>query len=280
MTPPKKKTEKKKTEKKKTEKKKTPAIKAPAPVADVVEKLRERNLLPVVLVLLAAIVAVPFVLSNGEKAPPVEQPSSSASAADAPYHQSVVLTNQDTSVREGKRLVGEAKDPFTPHFRAESDSGSSGDSGSAGDTGASAESGSSGSSPSAGTGGASPGASVPSSNGQPLLYTHSIDAWVGVAGSKKLKLRKDLRAVTVLPGDGAQVAAFTGVPLNTPNKAYFSVSTAVANLKTTGKCVMGDDNCEILALKVGDRAKFLYSDGKTYVIRLANIQPVVTKLPG
>jgi hypothetical protein len=261
-------------------------VKLPGPVAGVVADLRERGLLPVVLVLVVAIVAVPLLLADGKPAPKPHASGLPAAAAFPAGPHAVVLADQGGVRDYRKRLSGAAKDPFEQQFQAPAAGAAGGDTGvvsvagsggsasaSGGSVGASA---SGGSTSTGGSGSTSSGGNTAGSGSGHFYVTYSIDLYVGEAG-KKLKRRTDVTGTTVLPNKNVQVAAFIGVPIDDPGAGLFMVSDAVALLSGEGKCELGEHGCQLLSLKPGETAKFHYADGRVYAIKMTAINPLVRK---
>jgi hypothetical protein len=248
-----------------------PSIKAPTPIAGAIGNLREGRTLPVILVLVCAIVAVPFLLGKSEDAPPVHAPSLAAGtvgAAGAPT--AVVTASNQAGVREyKKRLSGDAQDPFVPRYSTEPPSaGQVPETGAA--TGASAVT-----SPAGGTSPSTkPGTGADS--GQAWL-THTVDLYAGPSDAEKLPLREGVQTGTVLPNRKHKIAAFTGVPDGSPNVAWFVLSRDVTIVRNDGKCNL--DSCGIVGLNPGEVLKLKDLSGQVWMIKLQAIQRVIVTDP-
>ena len=103
--------------------KKMPKFKLPGPISDLYQELRERHLLPLVVVLIAGIIAVPIALSesghtsaSGETAAPPSVPAKPTA---------LVVTKSVPGLRDyRKRLKGlRATDPFKQRFVAAEEAG-------------------------------------------------------------------------------------------------------------------------------------------------------------
>jgi hypothetical protein len=255
-----------------------PSIKAPAPIAGVVAGLRERRLLPVVLVLVAAIVAVPFLLGKSKDAPPVHPPSVSAGTVGAAGAPTAVVTASDQSgVREyNKRLSGGGKDPFVPEYKTET-SASSQVAATGVSSGTATPSASSTSPAPSGGGTSSPGTTPGSSGGSGQVWlTHTVDLYAYGTTQKHPQLRENVRAGESLPNDKQRPAAFFGVPFSAPGQAWFAIAGEVEIVSTEGKCALGKTTCQIVALKPGDSLKLRAYGDKYYVIKLVRIERLVT----
>jgi hypothetical protein len=254
----------------------------PKPVGNVVADLRQRGLLPIVLVLIVAIVAVPFLLSSSKEAPaPKSNTASSAQAAfaTAPEAQPVVL-QAGQGVREYKQRLDESakKDPFVQQYQAPAaDTGGGG-----GDTGT--VTGSAADAAAAVGGGSSSGGETPSGGGgggaqtkEPQFINFNLDAFVGEANH--LKRKHNIERLDLLPSNKNAAAVYLGVSGST-DKALFSISSQVTAVKGDGHCVMESETCNLLVLEPGKSAKLDYAPkGKTYVIKLVRVNQVVSKSP-
>lgn len=258
-----------KSPKVKAPKVKKPEVKLPPAVAGVIDNLRERGLLPVAVLLIAAIVAVPFLLSGGSQAPPPKAQPSPAVAADAVQTQQAVVLADQQGVRDyKKRLDGSPSDPFKQQYPAPASGGGDASTGvtqtSSGTSGSSAP-----------TGGTSTSSSTPTPGTG--VYYYAADMYVGVAG-KKMKLWKNVKQGTPVPNDKVRAAAFIGVPVDKSEVAQFVISSAVVKIAGDGHCLLGSGACELITLKVGDTMKLTYGNGTTYAVRLAATYPLGTTL--
>jgi hypothetical protein len=266
-----------KTPKIKAPKVKRPEVKLPPAVTAVIDNLRERGLLPVAVLLVVAIVAVPFLLSGGSEAPPPKPQPSAAVAADAAQTQQAVVLADQQGVRDyKKRLDGSPTDPFKQQYAAPASGGGTAATGVTQTGGGTSAGGSSGDT----SGGASSsGGGVPSSTpvpGSSVSY-YAADMYVGLAG-KKLKLWKNVKHGASLPNENVRAAVFLGVPLDKAGVAQFVISSAVVDIAGDGHCSLGSGTCELIRLKVGDTMKLTYGNGKTYAVKLARTYPTTTTL--
>jgi hypothetical protein len=275
-------------------------FKVPRPLRDVYQDLRDRRLLPLVGLLLVAIVAVPFLLSDGgESAPP---------RAVAPPPEEPVRNAQLTVVKSApglrepsKRLAARrAKDPFRQHFTgaAASSEPVTTEAGSAAavaatpvETGGSTvESGGEPTPPSVesspghsgqGSGDSGPGGNNPEDG--IVLYAFAADLTItktamAPSGKKvtEQETRHNILPSTVLPGSKSQVITYMGVSPKT-RKPLVLVSTDVTGVFGDGKCVAGTDSCQLLEMKLTFPQTFVYGEaGVRYKVNIFNIEPVVT----
>jgi hypothetical protein len=244
------------------------------------DSLRERRLLPVILVLVGAIVAVPFLLGKGEDAPPVHGPSLSAGAIGASgVPTAVVSAGNQSGVREyKKRLSGEGRDPFVSQSSTEAPASSQVAATGAGSSGTTASS-SPSTSPTS-SGGASTPSTTPTPSGSGgsdhVWLTHTVDLYAYSTAQKHPELRENVHSGESLPNDRQRAAAFFGVPFSAPGQAWFAVAGDVEIVSTDGKCALGKTTCDIVALKPGDSLKLRGYGDKYYVIKLVRIERLIT----
>jgi hypothetical protein len=251
---------------------KTPEISLPPAIAGVVDNLRDRGLLPVAGLLVAAIVAVPFLLSGGSSSPPPPKTdATAAAAADAIETQQAVVLAGNPGVREyKKRLNNSHSDPFVQQYQAPASGG--GDASTAvvqtgSDPGV--EPTNTGTAPSGGT-------TTNTGTKTHHLYYYAADLYVGVAG-KKLKLWPDVKRGITIPNDNVPAVSFLGVPVDSPGSALFAISDDVVEVSGTGHCELGDHGCELVRVKIGNTLKFTYVNGVTYAVKLAGTHRVTPK---
>jgi hypothetical protein len=285
---------------------------------DLYRDLRERHLLPVVIVLVAAIAAVPLLLrSEPESTPP---PHVEVTGEEATAAVPAVLAD-DPGVRDYRERLEalQNKNPFDAKFslpKAESSSvqdvsGSSSEV-SGGDTSVSVDTGDS-TVPSDDTSSTSapvePSSSSSDSSAPPVdvevsdddsatvdddsdgggeppvdewfLYEHRIDVVVGRAG--EAKPQDDVKPLSLLPGKSSPVLIYFGANIQA-DQAIFSVSRDVTASTGDGTCLPSAKVCEFLQLGIGEQRTLEYAPagpGGTFVIRLKDIRrEVVDKIDG
>ncbi|MFL5834250.1 MAG: hypothetical protein ACJ76B_09750 [Solirubrobacterales bacterium] len=261
-------------------------FKPPAFLNDLYEDLRDRRLLPLVVLLLVGIVAAPILLQSGspepeEEAPPVP-PVASASNASG---RSLTVVEAHPGLRApGKRLAGRTPtDPFTQRYTGSVRNGGlpneestattttpEGGGGSVVEGGTTASSGTP----------APPEAALPessssgSSGGAPSedlapghLYTFTIDVQISrteeqADGSRKMgepTVRKDIKPPEPLPGAKAPVVTYLGVNyVKGKPRAMLMVSRDVSAVFGDAKCVSGTSTCELLEVEPGFPEIFEY----------------------
>lgn len=261
--------------------------KPPQILEDLYRDLRDRHLLPVVVVLVAAIVAVPFVLGGGGDAPlPTGAGSSIANdgVEEAPEAQPVVLAQNPTLRDFEERLESfRSRNPFKQKFAKppksaledleQQDLGSIGDGASTADLGI--DPGTSTTSPE--PIGSEPTGSEPtggSGSSKPKLVLFDIRANVRVGPAGDTRKINDVEYLDYLPGRKRPVVQFVGGSID-GKKAAFIVSSDVSNVEGDGRCAPRPQRCEFLMMKVGDEVKLDYDlEGRVYRLRLDKVHMV------
>jgi hypothetical protein len=289
-------------------------MKPPTFLSNLYADLRDRRLVPLIVVLVIAIPAVPLLLGNGSVAPPVSSETAGAVLADKEIPTLPAVLAADPGLRDyHERLDAlRSKNPFAEHFEAPDNSesavglsvgGSGGASGvsTAGESSAaggslsaagtststvqtagSASSTTTGSSttttPSSGStssGSSSSGSGQGSPPASGQWFTYRIDVVTGLAGDAKP--RRDVKRGTVLPSQSNPVALFLGASEG-GKRATFLVSTDVVRTHGDGNCVPSPSDCQILDLEPGQERKFTYAPRgdapDTYLIKLQDIRLV------
>ncbi len=283
---------------------------SPQVLSDLYRDLRDRRLLPVIGVLLAAMAVVPIALSKSPQdhaaAPVPSSEAVQARSSSVPAKQVVLSTPGLRDYR--KRLKGRSPtDPFMPLAGA-GGSGSVSDPGApvpganaplvSGATGQSAQltpegqdalaaqnSGSSGSSVT------SAGSTTPSSSGgttmstpgqgQAKYYTYRVKVRTGQLGAGDMKVHESVDTLAPLPSKAVPALTFLGVTVDrslNAKRAFFVVSEAASSISGDGACEVGtSENCQMLALKAGQVEDIVWIDGATYRVRLLDF--VLTDKP-
>lgn len=268
----------------------------PKPIADAIEGLREKRLLPVAIALVVAIIAVPIVLSSGSEAPSPKAEDADAAAQTAfelaPENQPVVLA-KDEGVRDYKQRLSDAaaKNPFIQQFVAPEGGGEGSDAAAGSSSDSATSSGSvsvtlptgggkgtkdKGSKNKGSGGGSGSAGSAPGATAKPETQTvsYTIDAYAGPASN--MQLREDIAPLTFLPNDQNPSVVFMGVS-NDHKRALFTVARSVFGVTGDGICLLS--SCDLLSLTPGKTATFVLSADGTllYSVKLVRIERVVTK---
>jgi hypothetical protein len=260
-------------------------IKVPPFLNDLYQDLRDRRLLPLVVLLLVGIVAAPILLGGGgpegEEEAAVSPPVASASNASG---TSLTVVEAHPGLRSpGRRLAYRTPtDPFTQRYTGSVRNGglpneeststtstSEGEGGSVVEGGTTAGSGTPAPPESAlpeGSGGSSGGA--PAGDLSPgHLYTFTIDVQISrteekADGSKKMgepTVRKDVKPPEPLPGAKAPVVTYLGINyVKGKPRALLMVSRDVSAVYGDSKCVSGTSSCELLEVEPGFPEIFEY----------------------
>jgi hypothetical protein len=257
---------------------------------DVVYDLRSRGLLPVVILIAVAMVAVPVLISRGggSSSSSAAQPTA-ATSSTPPEVERAVVAYAPPGVRDYKKRLSEmtAKDPFHQQFApsaasqsqlkstvpVQTDSGAASTSNSSPAVGAPPSSGSSGGSDT------SSGTTKTGTTTTRRYYFYSVaDLSVGDA-TQPLARHKKIKAFTPLPNQVAPVMIYLGSSVD-GKRAFFSLSKSVTQVTGPGTCAPSPTDCALLVLRPGQAEDMVYSvDGKTYRVKINKINRVVTKNP-
>ena len=271
-------------------------LKVPQVVSDLYWDLRDRYLLPAVVVLLIAIVAVPLALGGGSSGSSWEESVEDGSVADEIAGASAVPTATDELVakaapglRDYRRRLNELqeKDPFVQQF-----SGGGGE-GEGAPASGEVTSGGSTTSPEGST--SSPETSspdfseeAPSTEPSPdspgiTWFSYAMDVRVvslGEAGSSSANganesntsVRHNLPELTVLPSRDAPAAIYMGVTKD-GKKALMMISDQVQGIFGDATCVLGSTKCQLLAMEPGLPVTFVYGPAeRTFRIEILKLR--------
>jgi hypothetical protein len=264
------------------------SISIPEPLTDLYGDLRDRRLLPVIAVLVVAIAAVPFLLSDpgsGAAAPPAV---SSGAPAGGPARSSLAVIADHPGLRDyRRRLSGERPtNPFQQRYQpAKADGASQGvagsTTGSESGTGTAAaaaptatpESPSGLPASSGGSGGASGGGESPSppdsggtADGEP-----AYEVTLRAGSPDDMRLYK-LTAPTPLPSVENQLLVFRGLSENS-HGTVFRVSPEVSAIYGDARCTKGTDRCEQVEIDSGSPVNFVWGpDDKVFRLIVVRIQ--------
>lgn len=263
---------------------------ARAMLNDLYRDLRDRRLLPVVIVLGVAIVAVPFLLGGGSETQVATAPVSTADTpAGGAESLSPVVLAEVPGLRDYRERLSRfnRRDPFKQQMTgtdtAQGGKGNLEQTGSTTvDTSSSSSTSSTSGTPtdsttSTDTGGSSPGGTVPpdgnhgNGSGKPedRVMVTTIDVRVGRVG--KTKVLKGVESLQFLPGDKRPVVQFVEGDSDGTHAA-FVVSAEVTKSEGDGKCDPGRNDCQFLLMEKGDVQTFVYGEAQeTYRLQLLAI---------
>lgn len=270
-------------------------FKAPPFLTDLYEDLRDRRLLPLVVLLLVGIVAAPILLSGGgsedeeQAAPPPIAANSGATS------KTLAVVEAHPGLRDPrKRLKGRTPtNPFTQRYTGSVRNGGLPNETATTSSAAPVEGGTTASSetstpsatspvetPSGSGGGVDPGEDDFSPDGR--LYTFTVDVQISRTeeqpnGSKKMgepAVQKAVKPPAPLPGAKAPVVTYLGVNyVKGKPRALLMVSRDVGAVFGDAKCVSGTSNCELLEVEPGFPEIFEYGpNGVRYKFNVLKIE--------
>lgn len=270
-------------------------LKIPQVLTDLYWDLRDRYLLPAVVVLLIAIVAVPLALGGGSSEPSWQEQVEEGTAAEeiagisaVPPATGELVAKAAPGLRDYRRRLNELqeKDPFVQQF-----SGGGGEGGSA----SSSEVSSGGSATPTESSFTSPETSSPSPTSEPpsdepspdspgiTWFSYAMDVRVvslGEAGSSSqnganennTSVRHNLPELTVLPSRDAPAAIYMGVTKD-GKKALMMISDQVQGIFGDATCVLGSTSCQLLAMEPGLPVTFVYGPAeRTFRIEILKLR--------
>jgi hypothetical protein len=277
---------------------KMPELKMPTFLVDLYWDLRERHLLPLVVLAIVAIVAVPFLLGGGSK-DQLTTPATPLSSAPSPEPAGARLTVVEAKpgLRDpSKRLrADKPTDPFVQRYTSPVLSGTqlgNGEEGGGSTSTSSSTSTSTSTTTVTKTGngtttetGGSPG--VPGGTpepGQLTFFAFAIDVKIvrtsTTATGDKDRGEPDVRHGVVppaaLPSEKTQVVTYMGISPKT-RAPMLLISDAVTQVFGEAKCLSGASTCQLIEVEPGMPMTFVYGpDSVRYKITVLKVEPVVT----
>jgi hypothetical protein len=248
----------------------------------VIGDLRDKRLWPIALALIAAIAAVPVLLSNSAK--PVAVPTNNGVAPPAPGATALPAVNVQ-SAPSHSRLKGSARDPFAQQTPSATAAGASAPAGSSSRSGGAAPA--SGSGAGSGTAGSGKAPSTASTTGttpttspsggdpgQPVRYFFYVtDLAFGRSGTH-LRTYRNAPRLTPLPSASNPTVVFLGV--RDAGKAAVFMVWSLSSLSGDGTCMPSRAVCSFLRLRPGQHETINAPDSQgthsTYTLKLATIQ--------
>lgn len=285
---------------------KMPELKVPPFLSNLYYDLRDRRLLPLIALVLVAILATPFLLSQGpDEAESIPVPAAIQALKESGGRRTASLTvvQSRPGLRDYRRRLRHRTplDPFrsfgNPSLRgAQLGAGSGGEE--------TASSGSSAPSTSTsttvkttktgtqtttttttnGSSGSLPAELPPNGKGDHLVfYSYAIDVKIvkSVDGqAQEPVVRKRVLLQTPLPGEKEPVVTFMGPAREgqkPTGKALLLVSNQVTEIAGDAKCLAGDEVCQLLEVEPGFPVVFTYGEnGVTYTVNVLKLGLVVT----
>lgn len=281
---------------------KGPKLKMPDFLADLFYDLRDRRLLPLVVLVLVAIVAAPFLLSGGaeETAPPSTATVGPGAGESATEAAQLTVVEAKPGLRDYRKRLKERTptDPFKQRYSGPIGGGDQlNDEASTTETlPASGGEPSTTTSPPAPSEGSPPSSAPPSGGGggddggqgsgpRLTLFTFAIDVQISRTETKKdgsvemgePTTKHRVLPTTPLPGDKAPVVTYMGVSTKNGKKALLMVSNNVKSIFGDAKCLSGTDTCQLLEVEPGFPESFAYGDNEVrYKINVLKIEPVIS----
>lgn len=255
-------------------------LKVPSFVEDVYYDLKDRHLLPVAVILLVAIVAVPIAISSKSGS----ESEAPGGAAEAGISQNVgaaageLVAEANPGLREFKRRL-DHRDPTDP-FKLKVTGTGQGSGGGASAEGSGESSGSSTYTESF----ESPETTYPSESGgggtttksRLTYYSMAIDVRItgGSGEDKKTTVRKNLPELTMLPSRETPALVYMSATKD-EKKVLMTVSSDVQAIYGDAKCALGSQTCQLLVMEVGLPVTVVYGgSGKVYTIELRKVDLV------
>lgn len=259
-------------------------LKLPGFVLDIYHDLRERHLLPLAVILVVAIVAVPIALSQSPESDSTEDAAAEAAIATpstVASQSGQLVAKSAPGLRDYRRRLSrlKAKNPFKQQYTDQESTTSSSSTSESGSGGSITEAPVTETTPPTETG----GSPVP---GELTYFSYAIDVRVTAGGSRdggasdgakgEATVRRNLPELTMLPSRETPAIVYMGSTKD-GKKALMLISSDVEAIFGDGKCVLGSQTCELLAMEPGLPETFVYGGaGRTYKIELLKIDLVET----
>jgi hypothetical protein len=263
-----------------------------AVLMDVWAELQQKRLVPVAAAMLAALVALPFLLIKPaeQPAPPTSVPTASSGAKPLDSIDSKALARTaDQEVSDGSALdafltknpfkpvqdlgeeaalAGAGGDPFGgPQASASQGEAAVGSDGAGGAVGG----GTSGGDTGGGVGGGgTTQPSQPDSGGESQKYTYVLD--LTLIRGEESKHYNSFERLGMLPSESKPLLVFLGVTAS-GNEASFLVDATVTT-SGEGRCKPSPTECGFVYLEPGEQQQFSDPDGGAYTLQIDQIRKV------
>lgn len=250
---------------------------------DLYRDLRDRRLLPVVIALAVAILAVPFLLGGGSEPPPPATPAATADAAAEGDPLAPVVLADVPGLRDYRKRLSRfhSRDPFKQQMTGagtaqggsgnleEVDSDGAATVDSSGTGGTSTEEDPTGSTGTPSDGSSAGGNGNGGNGNEERVVKTTIDVRVGPAGATKVV--RGVEPLQFLPGKKRPVVQYVEGDSDA-TRAAFVVSPDVTETAGDGRCDPGRNDCQFVLMEEGDLRTFVYAtNGKTYRLQLLAI---------
>lgn len=265
-----------------------PELKIPKSLVDLGRDLRERRLLPLIVLLVIAIVAVPIALSKSTPSPQGDEEGVGGVALAAQASQHLTAVPEAPGLRDyHRRLKGlQATNPFkAPATESPAPEQATSSESVGGEASASAGASTPESSVTPAANGAVTSGETTTAHFEARYYTHAIDVRVVNSGAgasssqSKPVVHRNLPTLSELPGRKAPAVVFMGAD---GKRALMMISAGVQPVAGgDGHCtLLSAGVCQLMLLKPGQMEAFAYADsGHTVRIKLLKISLVVTHRP-
>ena len=272
-------------------------VKVPQALSDLYWDLRDRYLLPAVVVLVVAIAAVPLVLGGSSDSDWQDElaeagiSEEAATSSAAPAATGELVAKAAPGLRDYRRRLHDRqeKDPFIQQFSGGSEISAVTSSGGSevSSTGSISSPTPEGSAPSEITEDVPP--TEPETDSPQLAwFSYAIDVRVvamgeaggatgrasasASAGNNQVTVRRNLPELTVLPNNGTPAAIYMGVTKD-GEKALLMLSDQVQGVFGDGVCVLGSASCQLLAIEPGLPVTVVYGPAeRTFRIELLKLR--------
>ena len=242
---------------------------------DIIYDLRSRGLLPVVILLVVAMVAVPVLISRGSKSSSASLQPAAASVKPSPEAETAVVAYHPGGLRNYKQRLNDlsAKDPFHRQFAHSAATAgaltstvtTSTSTGAATSTAATTNN-----STVVNTGGSGGGGGNKKKK-KKSNATYQVNLLVGDVNST-LTPFNNVQSMAPLPSQSSPTVLFYGLTSD-HHSALFLVSNKVGSVTGPGQCVPAPDDCALLTIPEGQSEDLQYApDGKTYRVVVAEIK--------
>ena len=277
---------------------KMPDLKVPAVLADLYYDLRDRRLLPLIALVLVAIVATPFLLSQGsvdEEAIPVPAAIQALKEAGGHRTSSLTVVAADPGLRDYRRRLRRRTplDPFRSFGKPSLKGAQLGDGSQEGEGGGSSGSSAPTTSTSTTTKTTKTESTTKTETNNPpsggknnppvVFFAFAIDVRIvkTVNGEHQDPIvKRRVLPQTPLPDETTPVVTYMGPARDgskPTGKALLVVSNEVQSVEGDAKCVSGDELCQQLEVEPGFPVVFTFgAEEARYAITVLKIVPVVT----
>ncbi len=263
---------------------KTPELKVPDFLVDLYWDLRDRRLLPLIALVVVAIAAAPILLSQDSEGTPPPGPGTTSALSEEGGHTSqLIVVEANPGLRDYRRRLRGRKptDPFRQpapkqNLQGAQLGGGQDEGGSSSSSSTTAkETSSSKTTTESTTGGGSGGSG---GSGELTEYTTAVNVQITTTrtlpSGKKEKsdpeLRKRVIPPAALPSEDVQAVVYMGLSPKT-HKPVLLVSDAVTAIFGEGRCLSGEEACQLLEVEPGMPEMFVFgSESVRYKLVVLN----------